>query len=142
MQPDYTAMVNEFIRPVVSLFLFVFLILGWLTAFRLMKENTLLRIKLGKEDEMVKESFKTWILRITAPMILPFYDFKTFLLGKQFYSAFKNLSKKKILKLAIRFSVVTSIVSNIFGADSSSISWEKQNNSLIYLTSNATFSMW
>lgn len=122
MQPDYTAMVNEFIRPVVSLFLFVFLILGWLMAFRLMKENTILRIKLGKEDEMVSENFKTWILRKSASMVLPVYEFKTFLIEKQFYPAVKNLSAKKVLKLALRFGVVTSIVSNIFGVDNTSVS--------------------
>jgi len=120
MQPDYNAMVNEFIRPVVSLFLFVFLILGWVTAFRLMKENTILRIKLGKEDEKIRESVKTWILRKSAPIVLPIYDFKTSLLEKQFYPAFKNLSKKKVLKLAFRFSVVTSIASSIFGVDTTS----------------------
>ncbi len=43
MYPDYNAMVNEFIRPVVSLFLFVFLILGWVTALMLMKENTIIK---------------------------------------------------------------------------------------------------
>jgi hypothetical protein len=121
MQPDYTAMVNEFIRPVVSLFLFVFLILGWLMAFRLMKENTILRIKLGKEDEMVSESFKTWMLRKSAPMVLPIYNFKASLREKQFYPVIKKLSTKKVLKLALRFGVVTSVVSNIFGIDTTSV---------------------
>lgn len=122
MSPDYNAMVNDFIKPVVSLFLFVFLLLGWVTAFRLMKENTALRIKLGKEEEKVRESFKTWILRRSAPIVLPVYDFKTHLVEKQFYPAIKNLSKKKLLKFAFKFGVVTSIVSNIFGIDSSRIS--------------------
>ena len=117
MQPDYTAMVNEFIRPVVSLFLFIFLILGWLTAFRLMKENTILRIKLGKEDEKIRESFKAWMLRKTAPIVLPVYDVKNFLQEKQFYPEIKNLFRKKNLKLAFKISVVTSVVSNVFGID-------------------------
>ncbi len=121
MQPDYTAMVNEFIRPVVSLILFIFLLLGWVTAFRLMKENTTLRIKLGKEEEKVRESFKTWILRISAPMVLSIYDFKTRLVEKQFYPTFKNLAKKKVLKLAFRFGVVASIASSIFGIDITSL---------------------
>ena len=69
MYPDYNAMINEFIRPVVSLFLFVFLILGWVTAFMLIRENTILKIKLGKEDERIKENFKIWILRKTAPFL-------------------------------------------------------------------------
>ena len=120
MQPDYTAMVNEFIKPVVSLLLFVFLILGWVTAFRLMKENTVLRIKLGKEDETVREDFKIWILRKSAPIVLPIYSFKTFVEGKQYYPAFKSMFKKKVLKLAFKFEVVAIIVSNIFGIDTTS----------------------
>jgi len=122
MSPNYNAMVNDFIKPVVSLFLFVFLILGWVTAFRLMKENTILRIKLGKEDEKIRESFKILILRKSAPILLPIYDFKSFVLEKQFYPALKNLSKKKVLKLAIRFSLVAGIVSNIFGIDITRVS--------------------
>lgn len=118
MYPDYNAMVNEFIRPVVSLFLFVFLILGWVTAFRLMKENTLLRIKLGKEDERIKEDFKVWILRKTAPIVLPVYSFKTFVQEKQFYPAIKKVFRKKNIKLAFRIGLVTSIISNVFGIDS------------------------
>ena len=121
MSPDYNAMVNDFIKPVVSLFLFIFLLLGWVTAFRLMKENTALRIKLGKEEEKVRESFKTWILRKSAPMILPVYDFKTRLVEKEFYPATIILFKKKVLKLAFRFSIVTSVVSNIFGVDTSRV---------------------
>ena len=121
MQPDYNAMVNDFIRPVVSLILFIFLILGWVTAFRLMKENTALRIKLGKEEEKVRESFKTWILRKSAPMVLPIYDFKNLLVEKEFYPATIILFKKKVLKLAFRFGVVASIVSNIFGIDISRV---------------------
>jgi len=117
MSPDFNAMVNDFIRPVVSLFLFVFLILGWVTAFMLMKENTILRIKLGKEDEKIKEGFRTWILRKSAPVVLPLYSFKSYLQEKQFNPFIKNLSKKKVLKLAFRFGVVTSIVTSIFGID-------------------------
>jgi hypothetical protein len=121
MQPDYNAMVNDFIKPVVSLFLFVFLILGWITALRLMKENTTLRIKLGKEEEKVRESFNIWILRKSAPVVLPIYDFKTRLMEKEFYPATIILFKKKVLKLAFRFGVVASIVSNIFGTDTTSV---------------------
>jgi hypothetical protein len=121
MYPDYNAMVNEFIRPVVSLFLFVFLILGWVTAFMLMKENTLLKIKLGKEDEKVKEGFKIWILRKSASIVLPLYSVKTFLQERQFLPLLKLVVKKrsKILKLAFRIAIVTSIISNVFGINSS-----------------------
>ena len=117
MSPDFNAMVNDFIKPVVSLFLFVFLILGWVTAFMLMKENTILRIKLGKEDEKIKESFRTWILRKSALLYFQLYSFKTYLQEKQFNPVLKNLSKKKVLKLAFRFGVIASIVTNIFGID-------------------------
>jgi len=121
MYPDYNAMVNEFIRPVVSLFLFVFLILGWVTALMLMKENTLLKIKLGKEDEKIKEGFKIWILRKSAPIVLPLYSLKTFLRERQFLPLLKQVVKKrsKILKLAFRLAIVTSIISNVFGINSS-----------------------
>ena len=121
MYPDYNAMVNEFIRPVVSLFLFVFLILGWVTAFMLMKENTLLKIKLGKEDEKIKEGFKIWILRKSAPIVSPLYSVKTFLRERQFLPLLKQVVKKrsKILKLAFRLAIVTSIISNVFGINSS-----------------------
>jgi len=121
MYPDYNAMVNEFIRPVVSLFLFVFLILGWVTALMLMKENTLLKIKLGKEDEKIKEGFKIWILRKSAPIVLPLYSVKTFLRERQFLPLLKQVVKKrsKILKLAFRLAIVTSIISNVFGVNSS-----------------------
>jgi len=120
MQPDYSAMVNGFIKPVVSLFLFAFLILGWVTACRLMKENTALRIKLGKENEEVRESFKIWVLRKSAPLMFPIYFIKNFLRERQFYSAFKTLFKKKMLRLAYRYGIVANIVSNIFGIDNSS----------------------
>lgn len=117
MYPDYNAMVNEFVRPVVSLFLFVFLILGWVTAFMLMKENTILRIKLGKEDEKIKEDFKIWILRKTAPVLLLIYNHKNLLPGNQFNPAIKRLFKLKNLKLAFKISILTTIVSNVFGID-------------------------
>ncbi len=121
MYPDYNAMVNEFIRPVVSLFLFVFLILGWVTALMLMKENTLLKIKLGKEDEKVRESFKIWILRKSAPIVLPLYSSTTYLQEKQFLPLLKHVAKNrsKILKSAFRFAMVSSIISTVFGIDSS-----------------------
>ena len=122
MQPDFNAMVNEFIRPVVSLFLFVFLILGWVTALMLMRENTMLKIKLGKQDEKIRESFKTWMLRKSAPIVLQLYAILTFLQEKHFYPAFKNLSKKKVLKFAFRYGIVASIISNIFGIDTTSVS--------------------
>lgn len=119
MQPDYVTMVNDFVKPVVSLFLFVFLLLGWVTAFRLMKENTLLRIKLGKEKEVVREGFKFWILRKTAPIIAAVYSFNEFVRGRQLYTSFKKQFKTKTLKLVFRYSVVTSIVSTIFSIDNS-----------------------
>jgi len=61
MNPDYTAMVNDFIRPVVTLFLFAFIILGWAVAYQLMKEVTKLKIKLGRESQ--HEEFKEWFIR-------------------------------------------------------------------------------
>lgn len=129
MYPDYNAIVNEFIRPVISLFLFVFMILGWITAFNLMKENTLLRIKLGKEDERIKEDFKIWILRKSAPLVLPLYSFKTFVQGNQFQPLLKHLINKKgkILKLAFRLDLVTSIVSTVFGFVSTRTNLEVRN---------------
>lgn len=121
MQPDYTAIVNGFIKPAVSLFLFAFLILGWVIAFRLMKENTALRIKLGKENEEIRESFKIWVMRKSAPMMFQIYFLKTFLREKQFDSALKAFFKKNVLRLAFRFGIVASIVSNIFGIDNTSV---------------------
>ena len=119
MQPDYAAMVNDFVKPVVSLFLFVFLLLGWATAFRLMRENTLLRIKLGKEKEIAKEGLKLWVLRKTAPIISPIFSLKESFRVNQIHTTFKKLFKKKTLKLVFRYSVVTSIVSSIFSIDTS-----------------------
>ena len=119
MQPDYAAMVNDFIKPVVFLFLLVFLLLGWTTAFRLMRENTLLRIKLGKEKEIVREGFKLWVLRKTSPTISSVYSFKESVQESQLYTTFKKIFKKKTLKLVFRYSVVTSIVSSIFSINTS-----------------------
>jgi len=126
MSPDYNAMVNEFIRPVVSLFLFIFLILGWVTVFMLMKENTLLRIKLGKEDEKVKEDFKIWVLRKSAFIMLPIYSVKTIIWKKQFLPAIKHAFKKrgKVLKLAFRLAIVNNMFSTVFGIVSSRINFE------------------
>lgn len=109
-------MVNEFIRPVVSLFLFIFLILGWLTAFMLMKENTILRIKLGKEDERLKETFKIWLLRKTAPFVFSLYTIKTSLQEEiQPYLKYQVRKHSKILKLAFRLNILTSILSTVSG---------------------------
>lgn len=120
MYPDYNAMVNEFIRPAVSLFLFVFLILGWVTAFMLMKENTILRIKLGKEDERIKEDFKIWLLRKTAPFVFSLYKVKASL-QEELQPYLKHVVRKnrKILKLAFRLNILTSIISTVFGIVSS-----------------------
>ena len=120
MYPDYNAMVNEFIRPVVSLFLFIFLILGWVTAFMLMRENTILKIKLGKEDEKLKESFKIWLLRKTAPFVFSLYTAKASL-QDQIQPSLKYFVRKngKILKLAFRLNILTSIISTVFGIVSS-----------------------
>lgn len=125
MYPDYNAMVNEFIRPAVSLFLFVFLILGWVTAFMLMRENTILRIKLGKEDERIKEDFKIWLLRKTAPLVFSLYTVKASL-QEEIQPYLKQLVRKngKILKLAFRLNILTSIISTVFGIVSSRTNWE------------------
>lgn len=125
MYPDYNAMVNEFIRPAVSLFLFVFLILGWVTAFMLMRENTILRIKLGKEDERIKEDFKIWLLRKTAPLVFSLYTVKASL-QEEFQPYIKQLVRKngKILKLAFRLNILTSIISTVFGIVTSRTNWE------------------
>jgi len=121
MYPDFNAIVNEFIRPVVSLFLFIFLVMGWVTAFMLMKENTSLRFKLGQEDEKVQEDFRTWILRKTASVLLPIYSLKNYLYENRLIPTLKHLRENgnKIIKLASRFTVVTSIVSIVFRIDPS-----------------------
>jgi hypothetical protein len=122
MYPDFNAIVNEFIRPVVSLFLFIFLVMGWVTAFMLMKENTSLRFKLGQEDEKVQEDFRTWILRKTASVLLPIYSLKNYLYENRLIPTLKQLAEKrtKIIKLAFRLVMVSSIVSTIFRINSSS----------------------
>ena len=116
MQPDFNAMVNEFIRPVVFIFLFAFLILGWVTAFMLMKENTVLRIKLGMEGESVKEGFKIWIIRKSAPIVLALYSVKSFMWEEQLQPLLKQIVRKKnkILKMAFRLDIAISIISSTF----------------------------
>lgn len=93
MNPDYSAMVNDFIRPVVSFFLFTFMIMGWSVAYQLMKEVTELRIKLGRESQ--HEEFKEWFIRKSALLLLPLYSFKTFIMEIQYQSILKNLMKKR-----------------------------------------------
>ena len=93
MNPDFTAMVNDFVRPVVSFFLFAFMLLGWVVAYQLMKEVTELRIKLGRDTQ--QEGIKEWFLRKSAPIVLPFYSFKTFIREIHYQSILKNLLKKR-----------------------------------------------
>ncbi|RPI76162.1 MAG: hypothetical protein EHM47_00630 [Ignavibacteriales bacterium] len=93
MNPDFAAMVNDFVRPVVSFFLFAFMLLGWVVAYQLMKEVTELRIKLGRDTQ--QEGIKEWFLRKSAPIVLPFYSFKTFIVEIQYQSILKNLMKKR-----------------------------------------------
>ena len=93
MNPDYTAMVNDFVRPVVSFFLFAFMILGWVVAYQLMKEVTELRIKLGRESQ--QEKLKEWFIRKSAPLVLPLYSLKSFITDIQFQSILKQLLRKK-----------------------------------------------
>lgn len=93
MNPDFTAMVNDFVRPVVSFFLFAFMLLGWAVAYQLLKEVTDLKIKLGRESQ--QERFKEWFIRKSAPIVLPFYSFKTFIVEIQYQSILKNLMKKR-----------------------------------------------
>jgi hypothetical protein len=93
MNPDYTAMVNDFVRPVVSFFLFAFMILGWVVAYQLMKEVTELKIKLGRESQ--QEKFKEWFIRKSAPLVLPLYSLKGFITDIQLQSILKQLLRKK-----------------------------------------------
>jgi len=93
MNPDYTAMVNDFVRPVVSFFLFAFMILGWAVAYQLMKEVTELKIKLGRETQ--RERFKEWFLRKSAPLVLPLFSLKSFIMEIQLQSILKVLIKKR-----------------------------------------------
>lgn len=125
MYPDYYAIVNEFIKPVAFIFLFAFLVLGWVSAFTLMKENTLLRIKLGKEEAKIKEGFKVWLLRKSAPFVLQLYSVKTYLGEEQFQPLLKQMvkKKKKILKLAFRLDIAFSIISSTFRLASARTNW-------------------
>ena len=93
MNPDYTAMVNDFIRPAVSFFLFAFMIMGWTVAYHLMKEVTELRIKLGKEER--QEKFSEWFIRKSAPIIFQLYSLKTFIKELQLLSVVKDLLRRK-----------------------------------------------
>ena len=93
MDPDYTAMVSDFIRPVVTLFLFAFMILGWVVAYQLMREVTKLQIKLGRESQ--NEEFKDWFIRKSAPIVFPLFSLKTFIMEIRLQSILKNLLKKK-----------------------------------------------
>jgi len=93
MNPDYTTMVNDFVRPVISFFLFAFMILGWAIAYQLMKEVTELKIKLGRESQ--QEGLKEWFIRKSAPLVLPLYSFKTFIMDIQFQSILKQLLRKR-----------------------------------------------
>jgi len=93
MNPDYTAMVNDFVRPVVSFFLFAFMLLGWAVAYQLMKEVTELKIKLGRETQ--QEEFKEWFLRKSASLVLPLYSLKSFITDIQFQSILKQLLRKR-----------------------------------------------
>lgn len=86
-------MVNDFIRPVVTLFLFAFMIMGWAIAYQLMKEVTKLKIKLGRESQ--HEELKDWFIRKSAPITLPLFSLKTYIMEIRFQSIFKNLLKKK-----------------------------------------------
>ena len=125
MYPDYYAIVNEFIKPVVFIFIFAFLILGWVSAFTLMKENTLLRIKLGKEEVKIKEDFKVWLLRKSAPFVFQFYSVKFFLWEEEIQPLLKQIvkKKKKILKLAFRLDIAFSIISSTFRLASARTNW-------------------
>jgi hypothetical protein len=93
MNPDYTAMVNDFIRPAVTFFLFAFMVLGWAIAYQLMKEVTELKIKLGRETQ--QEGLKEWFLRKSASIVLPFYSLKIFITDIQIQSILKDLLKKR-----------------------------------------------
>jgi len=93
MNPDYTAMVNDFVRPVVSFFLFAFMILGWAIAYQLMKEVTDLKIKLGRESQ--QEGFEEWLIRKSAPVVLPLYSLKSSITDIQFQSILKQLLRKR-----------------------------------------------
>ncbi|HEY6435572.1 MAG TPA: hypothetical protein VIY47_03210 [Ignavibacteriaceae bacterium] len=93
MNPDYAAMVNDFIRPVVSFLLVTFMIMGWTVAYLLMKEVTELKIKLGRETQ--QEKFNEWFARKSATILLRLVSLKAFILEIQFVSILKDLLKRK-----------------------------------------------
>lgn len=93
MNPDYTAMVNEFVRPAVSFFLFAFMILGWVVAFQLMKEVTELKIKLGREIQ--QEKLKELIIRKSANLVFRLYSIRNVVVDFQLQSKLKQLLTKK-----------------------------------------------
>lgn len=93
MNLDYPSMVNDFAKPVISFFLFAFMLLGWAVAYQLIKEVTELRIKLGRDTQ--QEGIREWFLRKSAPIVLPFYTFKTFIAEIQYQSILKQLLRKK-----------------------------------------------
>lgn len=93
MNPDYAAMVNDFIRPVVSFLLVTFMIMGWTVAYLLMKEVTELRIKLGKEER--KEKFEEWFRRKSTTILLQLICLKSFIMEIQFLSIVIDLLKRK-----------------------------------------------
>lgn len=93
MNPDYTAIVNEFVRPAVSFFLFAFMILGWVVAFQLMKEVTELKIKLGRETQ--QEKLKELIIRKSANLVFRLYSLRNVVVDFQMQSKLKQLLTKK-----------------------------------------------
>ncbi|MCW8995739.1 MAG: hypothetical protein OQK77_07980 [Psychromonas sp.] len=90
-----------------------------------MKENTVLRIKLGKEEENAKEGFKIWIIRKSAPIVLALYSVKSFMWEEQLQPLLKHIVKKrnKILKLAFRLDIAISIISSTFRLASTRTNW-------------------
>lgn len=95
----FAAMVSDFIRPVVTFFLFAFMVLGWAIAYQLMKEVTELKAKLGRETQ--QEGLKEWFLRKSASIVLPFYSLKVFITDIQLQSIVKEFlrKRKKVWKL-------------------------------------------
>lgn len=93
MDPDYTAMVNDFVRPAVSFFLFAFMILGWAVAYQLMKEVTELKIKLGRETQ--QEKLKEWMIRESANLVFKLYTLRNVVVDFQLQSKLKQLLTKK-----------------------------------------------
>jgi hypothetical protein len=93
MDPDYTAMVNDFVRPAVSFFLFAFMILGWAVAYQLMKEVTELKIKLGRETQ--QEKLKEWMIRESANLVFKLYALRNVVVDFQLQSKLKQLLTKK-----------------------------------------------